>query len=138
MLSALTGVALAVAALAAPPYAGNLGTATYQGFATFTDDYKPDFNVVACPKSDHLPKLPKQFVTGLNRPQFGKGDKSPNCGVTVEVTGPKGKLKVLIVDVAEGPKSGDLNLDRAGFAKIAKVDDGRVKITWKVAAPPAP
>lgn len=134
MLSALTGVALAVAALAAPPYAGNLGTATYQGFATFTDDYEPDFDVVACPKSDHLPKLPKQFVTGLNRPQFGKGDKSPNCGVTVEVIGPKGKLKVLIVDVAEGPKPGDLNLDRAGFAKIAKIDDGRVKISWKVAA----
>lgn len=136
MLStALTGVALALATVAAPPYAGNLGTATYKGFATFTDDYKPDFNVVACPKSDHLPKLPKQYVTGLNRPQFGKGDKSPNCGVTVEVTGPKGKFKVLIVDVAEGPKSGDLNLDRAGFAKIADVDDGRVKISWKVAAP---
>jgi expansin (peptidoglycan-binding protein) len=132
--TALTGAALALATVAAPPYAGNLGTATYQGFATFTDDYKPDFDVVACPKSDHLPKLPKQFVAGLNRPQFGKGDKSPNCGVTVEVTGPKGKFKVLIVDVAEGTKSGDLNLDRAGFAKIANVDDGRVKISWKVAA----
>lgn len=135
MLSTATALTAAAIALAAPPYAGNLGTATYQGFATFTDDYKPDFNVVACPKNDHLPKLPKQFVTGLNRPQFGKGDKSPNCGVTVEVTGPKGKFKVLVVDVAEGPKSGDLNLDRAGFAKIANVDDGRVKISWKVAAP---
>lgn len=135
MLSTATALTAAALALAAPPYAGNLGTATYQGFATFTDDYKPDFNVVACPKNDHLPKLPKQFVTGLNRPQFGKGDKSPNCGVTVEVTGPKGKFKVLVVDVAEGPKSGDLNLDRAGFAKIANVDDGRVKISWKVAAP---
>jgi expansin (peptidoglycan-binding protein) len=133
--TALTGVALAMAGLVAPPYAGNLGTATYQGFATFTDDYKPDFNVVACPKSDRLPKLPKQFITGLNRPQFGKSDKSPNCGVTVEVTGPKGMLKVLIVDVAVGPKSGDLNLDRAGFAKIAKIDDGHVKISWKVATP---
>ncbi len=68
MLSTATALTAAALALAAPPYAGNLGTATYQGFATVTDDYKPDFNVVACPKSDHLPKLPKKFVTGLNRP----------------------------------------------------------------------
>jgi expansin (peptidoglycan-binding protein) len=31
------------------------------------------------------------------------------------------------------PKQFVTGLDRAGFAKIAKIDDGRVKISWKVA-----
>lgn len=136
MLSAATAVgavALAAAGLVAPPYAGNLGTSTYQGKATFTEEYKPDWDKVACPKSENLKTLPKEFIAGLNREQFGKGDKSPNCGVIIEVTGPKGKFKVQIVDVAEGPKKGDLNLDKAAFAKIADVDDGIVKISWAVA-----
>ena len=137
MLSAATAVgavALAMAGMAGPaPFAGNLGTGSFQGKATFTEDYKPDFNVVACPKSDHLKTLPKEFITGLNAPQFDQPKKNENCGVILEVTGPKGKIKVQIVDRAAGPKKGDLNLDKAAFAKIANVDDGIVKITWQVA-----
>lgn len=132
--TAVGAVALAMSGMvAAPPYTGNLGTGTYQGKATYTEDYKPDFDVVACPKSDRVKALPKEFITGLNAPQFDQGKKNENCGVIVEVTGPKGKIKVPVVDRAVGPKKGDLNLDKAAFAKIADVDDGVVKITWAVA-----
>lgn len=138
MLSAATAVgavALAVTGLVAPaaPYTGNLGTTTYQGKSTYTEDYKPDFNIIACPKSDRLKTLPKTFIAGLNAEQFDQGKKNENCGVILEVTGPKGKIKVPVVDRAAGPKKGDLNLDKAAFEKIADVDAGVVKITWAVA-----
>ncbi|SDY97876.1 hypothetical protein SAMN05421504_10897 [Amycolatopsis xylanica] len=134
----VAGVAVALLTLSAPaafaaPYAGNLGTGTFKGKATFTD-YVPDFDQVACAKSKNLPKLPKQNIAGLNLPQYGdQNASSVNCGVVVLVTGPKGSVKVQIVDVNTDGKKGDLNLDKAAFAKIGAINNGIEKISWAVA-----
>ncbi|WP_370947167.1 hypothetical protein AB5J62_06320 [Amycolatopsis sp. cg5] len=47
--------------------------------------------------------------------------------------GPKGSVKVQIVDVDTGGKKGDLNLDKAAFAKIGAINNGIEKISWAVA-----
>ncbi|WP_370947086.1 hypothetical protein AB5J62_05900 [Amycolatopsis sp. cg5] len=124
---------LAPAAVAAP-YAGNLGTATYQGVAKYTTGYTAEWDDVACEKSANLPSLPKGNIAALNLAQYGsEHSSSVNCGVVVQVTGPKGTVKVQIVDAVGGQKKGDLILSKDAFAKIGTVGNGIEKITWSVA-----
>jgi expansin len=54
------------------------------------------------------------------------------CGACVDVTGPKGKLRVRIVDKCPECKRGDLDLSESAFAKIAEPKAGRVPITWSL------
>jgi expansin (peptidoglycan-binding protein) len=50
----------------------------------------------------------------------------------VLVTGPKGSVKVRIVDLCPGCSHGDLDLSEEAFTTIASKSAGRVKITWHV------
>ncbi len=52
------------------------------------------------------------------------------CGSCVEVTGPKGTLRIRIVDRCPECAPGDIDLSREAFAKIAEVEQGRVPIQW--------
>ena len=52
------------------------------------------------------------------------------CGQCVLVTGPKGTVKVRIVDLCPGCAMGGLDLSSQAFAAIAALSAGRVKITW--------
>jgi expansin len=54
------------------------------------------------------------------------------CGSCVDVTGPKGTLRVRIVDKCPECKSGDLDLSESAFVKIADRVAGRVPITWRL------
>ncbi len=70
-------------------------------------------------------------VAAMNAPQFAN---SAVCGECVLVTGPKGNVTLRIVDLCPECKSGDLDMSKEAFAKVADVAAGRVKITWHVVA----
>jgi expansin (peptidoglycan-binding protein) len=69
-------------------------------------------------------------VAAMNAEEYAG---SAACGQCVEVTGPKGKVTVRIVDQCPECKKGHLDLSREAFAKIAEMSAGRVPITWKAA-----
>jgi hypothetical protein len=54
-----------------------------------------------------------------------------NCGRHVVVNGPKGSVKVQIVDLCPGCESDKLDLSRDAFARIADLDRGIVPIKWR-------
>lgn len=56
--------------------------------------------------------------------------KAAWCGACVEVSGPKGRAVVRIVDRCPACKTGDLDLSREAFAAIAAPAAGRVAIEW--------
>ncbi len=66
------------------------------------------------------------LVAALNKTQYSKAQ----CGKCAYVTGPKGSVMIKIVDLCPGCGDGDLDLSETAFAKVADLDDGRVKITW--------
>jgi len=65
-------------------------------------------------------------VAAMNGSQY----KKSWCGQCVLVTGPKGMVKVRIVDLCPGCASGGLDLSEQAFGSIAALSAGRVKITW--------
>jgi expansin (peptidoglycan-binding protein) len=67
-------------------------------------------------------------VAALNGSQY----KKSWCGQCALVTGPKGMVKVRIVDLCPGCAFGGLDLSRQAFEAIASLSAGRVKITWHV------
>jgi expansin (peptidoglycan-binding protein) len=69
-------------------------------------------------------------VAAMNKSQYGKSW----CGQCVLVAGPKGTVKVRIVDLCPGCAHGDLDLSEQAFTAIASLSAGRVKITWHVVA----
>ncbi|KAK9720778.1 hypothetical protein K7432_003934 [Basidiobolus ranarum] len=76
---------------------------------------------------------PTQLIAALNAPQFGSYPRprnSPACFSCAMVHGPKGSVKVQIVDTCPSCKEGDLDLSPSAFEHIADLAQGRVHITW--------
>ncbi len=57
------------------------------------------------------------------------------CGAYVQISGPKGSVLVRIVDRCPECPSGNIDLSREAFAKIADMVAGRVPITWRLVSP---
>ncbi|KAI9276066.1 RlpA-like double-psi beta-barrel-protein domain-containing protein-containing protein [Sporodiniella umbellata] len=55
---------------------------------------------------------------------------NPICGRYATAKGPKGSVRVKIVDTCGPCRYGDLDLSPAAFGRIGNFDDGRIKITW--------
>ncbi|KAI9262087.1 RlpA-like double-psi beta-barrel-protein domain-containing protein-containing protein, partial [Sporodiniella umbellata] len=73
------------------------------------------------------------MIVALNHEQMGNGEnsnKNPKCGKYINVKGPNGSVRVKVVDTCPGCSSGDLDLSPSAFAKIAKLDQGRVSVSW--------
>jgi expansin len=71
-------------------------------------------------------------VAAINIGQYQQGAV---CGACAEVEGPRGNLRVRIVDSCpDCPTKGHLDLSRSAFAKIANPVDGRVKVRWRMVA----
>jgi expansin (peptidoglycan-binding protein) len=60
--------------------------------------------------------------------------KAAACGSCVDVSGPKGKVTVKIVDLCPGCEKNHLDLSAQAFAKIADPVDGRISITYQLVA----
>ncbi|MEP6859307.1 MAG: expansin EXLX1 family cellulose-binding protein [Deltaproteobacteria bacterium] len=67
------------------------------------------------------------LVAAMNKPDYGD---AAFCGACLEVTGPKGTVKVRVVDSCPGCAHGDLDLSPQAFDMIADHAAGRVPITW--------
>lgn len=96
------------------------GKATYYYF-------NPAKQVGSC--SFNNAKITPFLVGAMNSVEYGKADY---CGACVEVQGPKGRVKVKIVDRCPGCKPGDIDLNSVAFDSIASRAAGRVAISWKV------
>lgn len=70
-------------------------------------------------------------ITAINDGEYAK---AAACGSCLSVVGPKGTIKVRIVDRCPGCASNHIDLSAEAFAKIAEPVKGRVPITYQVVA----
>ncbi len=123
VLAAVVGVALvlqsgAAPACAAPPTGGTV----HRGKATFYDAQGPGNCSFAAP-ADGL------FVA-LGPAEY---DGAAACGGYLDVTGPKGTVRVKITDQCPECAPGHLDLSRAAFTRIADPVQGIVPVTYRAA-----
>jgi expansin len=111
---------------AAPP----TGTAPHSGKATFYDSNGAGGN---CSN----PAAPaNRLYVALGPTEYSAGAA---CGGFLDVTGPKGTVRVLIMDQCPECEPGHLDLSREAFARIADPVQGLVPVTYRaVVNPPLP
>jgi expansin len=59
------------------------------------------------------------------------------CGGYLDVTGPKGSVRVKVIDQCPECRTGHLDLSRTAFARIATLSDGLVKVRYRLVRDPA-
>jgi expansin (peptidoglycan-binding protein) len=72
------------------------------------------------------------MVGAMNQQDY---DNAQACGAYLSVTGPKGTVKIRIVDRCPECPPGAIDLSQQAFAKIADVSAGRVSISWQLLSP---
>lgn len=123
VLAGIVGVALAVQtgagpACAAPP----TGDEAHKGKATFYD-LKSGGNCSTATPADRM------FVA-LGPSEYSA---AAACGGYLDVTGPKGKVRVKITDQCPECPSGHIDLSREAFARIGNPVQGIIPITYRAA-----
>lgn len=121
ILAAVVGIALLLqntgSACAAPP-----STSAKKGKATYYDlgSGMGNCSFPSSPADDLFVALgPDQYAAGAA------------CGTYLDVTGPKGKVRVKVTDQCPECAPGHLDLSRTAFKKIGKEIDGIIPITYK-------
>ncbi|MEU4624468.1 expansin EXLX1 family cellulose-binding protein [Actinoplanes sp. NPDC023801] len=126
VLAGILGVAMLLhdsgAACAAPP-----GTTQKTGKATFYDLAGTSGNCSLEVPADDL-------YVALGPEQYSKG---ASCGAYLDVTGPKGKVRVKVFDSCPECPAGHLDLSRTAFKKIGNEIDGIIPIKYKLVTNPA-
>jgi expansin (peptidoglycan-binding protein) len=130
-LAVVTGLALLLhdggsAACAAPP----TGDATRSGKATY-------FDLGDGPGNCSFPSPPaNDLFVALGDVQYAG---AAACGSYLDVTGPKGKVRVKVIDSCPPCGPGHVDLSRTAFTRIADEVVGVVPITYRaVVNPPTP
>jgi expansin (peptidoglycan-binding protein) len=103
-------------ACAAPPLAG----ITHSGKATHFDGSKGG-NCSYGPPASNL-------YVALGPSEYSQGAA---CGGYIDVKGPKGTVRVKVVDQCPECPAGHLDLSEAAFAKIGALNDGIIPITYQ-------
>jgi len=119
VLAGVIGIALFLQhspACAAPPT-----TSAHKGKATFYDLAGSQGNCSFKPPADDL-------YVALGRTEYSG---ALSCGSYIDVTGPKGKVRVKVFDSCPECTAGHLDLSRTAFKKIADPVTGVVSITYK-------
>ena len=126
VLASIIGVALLLqssgSACAAPP-----STSTKTGKATFYDLGGTSGNCSFETPADDL-------YVALGPDQYSGG---ASCGAYLDVTGPKGTVRVKVFDSCPECDTGHLDLSRTAFKKIGAEVDGIIPITYRTVANPA-
>jgi expansin (peptidoglycan-binding protein) len=127
VLAAIVGLALLLqnggSACASPP-----ATSAHSGKATF---YDLDGGTGNC----SFPSAPADdLFVALGPDQYSGGAA---CGTYLDVTGPKGKVRVKVIDSCPGCAAGHLDLSRTAFKKIGAEVAGVIPITYKTVVNPA-
>ncbi|MCM4080760.1 expansin EXLX1 family cellulose-binding protein [Paractinoplanes hotanensis] len=124
VLAAVLGVALVLqnsgSACAAPP-----STSAAKGKATY-------FFMEGTLGNCSFPSVPADdlYVALGQKNQYSNGAA---CGTYIDVTGPKGKVRVKVIDSCPECPVGHLDLSLTAFKKIGKQSDGIIPITYKAA-----
>ncbi|WFE38727.1 expansin EXLX1 family cellulose-binding protein [Micromonospora sp. WMMD998] len=114
----------AAAPLAAPP----VGGATHTGKATFYDSKGAGGN---CSR----PAAPaNRLYVALGPSEYAAG---ASCGGFLDVTGPRGSVRVLVMDQCPECAAGHLDLSAEAFARIADPVQGVVKISYRAVVNPS-
>ena len=125
-LAGILGVAMLLtnggSACAAPP-----STALSTGKATFYDLASTSGNCSFEVPADDL-------YVALGPAQYSEGAA---CGAYLDVTGPKGKVRVKVFDSCPECPAGHLDLSRTAFKKIGAEIDGIIPIKYKLVTNPA-
>ena len=126
VLAAIVGTALLLqnggSACASPP-----STSAHTGKATFYDlgGGTGNCSFPSSPADDLFVALgPDQYAAGAA------------CGTYLDVTGPKGKVRVKVTDSCPECATGHLDLSRTAFKKIGAEVDGIIPITYKTVTNP--
>jgi expansin (peptidoglycan-binding protein) len=129
LLAAVTATVLTLRsgpapACAAPP----TGNTVHRGKATFYDSAGEGGNCsyVSAPED--------RLYVALGPSEYSAGAA---CGGYLDVTGPKGRVRVLVMDKCPECEPGHLDLSKEAFAKIADPVDGVVPISYKAVTNPA-
>ncbi len=122
-----TGTALPAAGAAgirlAPPAAGML----HKGKATFYDSKGAGGNC-------SYPAAPTdRLYVALGPSEYADGAA---CGGYLDVTGPKGKIRVLVMDQCPECAAGHIDLSREAFARIADPVQGIVDVSYRLVVDP--
>ncbi|WP_328424169.1 expansin EXLX1 family cellulose-binding protein [Micromonospora sp. NBC_00389] len=138
ILAAALGLTLTLRSGSAPACAAGrtlaaaplTGTATHNGKATFYD-----LNGAGGNCSNPAAPANRLYVA-LGPTEYAAGAA---CGGFLDVTGPKGTVRVLIMDQCPECAPGHLDLSREAFARIADPVKGLVPVTYRaVVNPPLP
>ncbi|WP_436523211.1 expansin EXLX1 family cellulose-binding protein [Actinoplanes sp. HUAS TT8] len=126
VLAGIIGVALLLqtggSACAAPP-----STSKKSGKATFYDLAGTSGNCSFETPADDL-------YVALGPDQYAAG---ASCGAYLDVTGPKGTVRVKVFDSCPECDTGHLDLSRTAFKKIGSEVDGIIPITYKLVTNPS-
>ncbi|BAL86178.1 hypothetical protein AMIS_9580 [Actinoplanes missouriensis 431] len=126
MIAGIIGVALVLqtggSACAAPP-----STTTKSGKATFYELAGTSGNCSFEVPADDL-------YVALGPAQYAEG---ASCGAYLDVTGPKGKVRVKVFDSCPECAPGHLDLSRTAFKKIGAEIDGIIGIKYKLVKNPS-
>jgi expansin (peptidoglycan-binding protein) len=126
VLAGILGVAMLLhdsgAACAAPP-----GTTQKSGKATFYDLAGTSGNCSFEVPADDL-------YVALGPAEYSAG---ASCGAYLDVTGPKGKVRVKVFDSCPECPAGHIDLSRTAFKKIGNEIDGIIPIKYKLVTNPS-
>ncbi|WP_433793629.1 expansin EXLX1 family cellulose-binding protein [Actinoplanes sp. CA-252034] len=126
VLAGILGVAMLLtnggSACAAPP-----GTTQKSGKATFYDLAGTSGNCSLEVPADDL-------YVALGPSEYSAG---ASCGAYLDVTGPKGKVRVKVFDSCPECPAGHIDLSRTAFKKIGAEIDGIIPIKYKLVTNPA-
>ncbi|MFV2113647.1 expansin EXLX1 family cellulose-binding protein [Micromonospora sp. LOL_025] len=110
-------------ALAAPPAAG----VVHEGKATFYDSKGAGGNC-------SYPAAPaNRLYVALGPGEYAAGAA---CGGYLDVTGPRGTVRVLVMDQCPECADGHLDLSREAFARIADPVEGVVRVSYRAVVDP--
>lgn len=113
----------AIGGIGEPGSSETLSGDAHKGIATFYDF--SGSSQVAC----SFPVTSDTNIVAMNDGQYAK---SAACGSCLNVAGPKGTIKVRIVDRCPGCAPDHIDLSAQAFAKIAEPIAGRVPITYQL------
>ncbi|ADL44746.1 expansin EXLX1 family cellulose-binding protein [Micromonospora aurantiaca (nom. illeg.)] len=127
-VAAAVAVTLAVRGGAAPACAAPpVGGATHSGKATFYDSEGAGGN---CSR----PAAPAdRMYVALGPSEYASG---ASCGGFLDVTGPRGTVRVLVMDQCPECAPGHLDLSAEAFARIADPVQGVVKVSYRAVVNP--
>jgi expansin (peptidoglycan-binding protein) len=101
-----------------------------RALADYQDGLITFYDATGAGNCSFAPSPQDMDVAAMNIGQYQAGAV---CGTCVEIEGPKGNLRVRIVDSCPDCETkGHLDLSREAFAKLANPIDGRVKVRWRL------